>query len=496
MKFKYFMLLSSLILTSCTVGPNYHKPAAAVPHKYKEYKPNKDWKIATPQDLSDRGEWWRRFDDGILDELEDRLNANNQNVINAYYNYQQACALVAEAGASYFPTLSAGLSLTRQKNSVSSTNNFNNNINVTNPTGSTTTNTTFSRVGSSGGKINWTHQTTLNAAWELDIWGAVRRSVEAAAAGAQASAALLAATRLSMQASLAQYYFQMRGYDEDQRLLNETVASYKKTLQLTKNEYSAGTVSRADVIQAQSQLEAAQAQAINVKILRAQYEHAIAMLIGVPPDALTIEPTRYDAVPPKLPIIVPTAVLERRPDIAQAERNMAQANAQVGVAISAFFPTFDLTGTASIVGTGLGPWFSLSNLAWAYGGQISQLIFDGGLRQAQVAAAKANYHAVVATYRQTVLTAFQEVEDNLVAVRVLRQQILVQRKAAESARKALSIVTNQYRAGIVPYINVMIQQVQALNAEKAAIDVNYQQMVAAVNLIKALGGGWDGLICA
>ncbi len=484
---KVVVCLSCILLTSCAVGPNYVRPSAPVTAKFKEMK--KDWKVATPKDLTYRNEWWRIYQDDTLNALENRLNHANQNIVNAFYNYQQACAQVAEAGAAFFPTLNGAASVERQKSGGGGSSST---IAISDSSG----NVTNISGGSSGGNIKTVNQITFNAAWELDIWGKVRREVEASAANAQANAALLAATRLSMQASLAQFYFQLRGIDADQRLLNATVESYQKTVKLTKNQYETGIVARADVIQAQALLEGAQSQALNIGILRAQYEHAIAVLMGIPPAALTIKPTNTRVKPPLIPVMVPSALLERRPDIAQAERLMAQANAQIGVAVAAYFPTVDLVGAITGRGTGLTHWWSLPVTAWSYGGQLSQLILDGGSRRAAVAAAKANYHATVAAYRQTVLTAFQDVEDNLASLRILNQQIAVQREAALHARKALDIANNQYKAGIAPYVNVLVAQVQALSAEKNEIDINYQRMTASVALIKALGGDWDGLMCA
>jgi NodT family efflux transporter outer membrane factor (OMF) lipoprotein len=486
------VFISCILLTACVVGPNYVRPKAPVPDTFKENK--KEWKIAAPQNINYKNEWWRIFHDEKLNELESQLNQANQNIINAYYNYQQACALVAEAAANYFPTLTGSANVNRQKSGGSSSNS--NITAASSANGSNAVGGSGSGGSSSSGNISTVNQISFNAAWELDIWGAVRRQVESSAANAQANAALLAATRLSMQASLAQFYFELRGVDADQRLLNETVASYQKSLQLTKNQYKAGVVARSDVIQAQALLEGAQSQAIGVGITRAQYEHAIAVLIGVPPASLTIKPVNTAVHSPAIPLMVPSALLERRPDIAQAERLMAQANAQVGVAIAAYFPSVELTAAIIGRGTGLTRWWSLPLTAWSYGGQLNQLILDGGSRRAAVAAAKANYHATVATYRQTVLNAFQDVEDNLVSLDLLKKQLVVQREAANHARKALAIANNQYKAGTVPYTTVLISEVQAFSAQKNEIDVNYQRMTASVALIKALGGGWDGLMCA
>jgi NodT family efflux transporter outer membrane factor (OMF) lipoprotein len=480
---KAMLFISFFFLTSCTVGPNYKRPPVKMTAYFKEAPIPKDWKIAAPQKISYGRAWWLVFNDETLNHLVNQLNRNNQNIITAYHRYQQACALVAESAAGFFPTLTGTASVQRQNGGGSSSNNIDL-IDINDD------DATIVSSNSSGSGVRTTNRISFNAAWELDIWGAVRRAVEASKANAEANLALLAATRLSMQASLAQLYFQLRGIDAAQRLLNETVASYERSLKLTQNQYAAGIVARADIIQAQASLESAQSQAINNGILRAQYEHAIAVLTGMPPAAITICVHDKEVQPPNIPVSIPSLLLERRPDIAQAERLMAQANAQIGVAIATYFPSIQLTADITGGGTGLTRWWSLPMTAWSYGGQLTQLILDGGARRARVAAAKANYRATVSSYRQIVLTAFQDVEDNLSRLRILNNQIIVQHAAAQHARRALDIANNQYKAGTVPYINVLIAQVQALNAERNEIDINYQRMVAAVALIRAIGGCW------
>jgi len=474
------------------VGPDYVRPSAPVPCHYKEAKHQKImgdkshlWKIAEPQDACQRGEWWRIFHDKKLNQLEDQLNLANQSVIAAYANYRQARAIVDEARANYFPTLSGSLSVLRQKGTGSSA--FISNSSSGSSSGIATTST------AGGSRVFSTHSWILDASWEPDLWGLVRRTVEADVASAQASAALMAVTQLSAQASLAQYYYQLRYLDTDQKILDETVASYKQALQLTKNQYRSGVAAQADIVQAQSLLESAQALAINNGINRAVFEHAIAVLIGVPPAnfCLPFHPLRGN--PPPIPLSVPSCLLERRPDIAQAERLIAQANAQIGVATAAYFPTITLTGTANstVNNAGLSQLFTLPTLGWSYGPQISQLIFDGGLRAATIAAARAGYDSTVASYRQTVLAAFQDVEDNLATLRILNREIIVQRQAVASAEKALMLVINQYKAGTVAYSSVITAQINAFTAKKTAADVAGQRMTAAVGLVKALGGGWD-----
>jgi len=484
------------LLASCAVCPDYKRPPVEVTAKFKEAhnkmvisaRGNKQWKIAEPKDQQNRGEWWRVFNDGMLNKLESRLNASNQTIATAAANYRQACDLVDEARASFFPTLNGSVALTRQKGSGSTS------FVSTSSTGTTSTGIASSSTTTAGSRIYSSHSWNLNASWEPDIWGLVRRTVEASRAGAEASAALLGATALSAQGSLAQFYFELRAVDSDQKFLNDTVTAYKKILQLTRNQYKSGVASRADIVQAQSQLESAQALAINNGINRAVYEHAIAVLIGVPPAELSIPFKPLKRPPPPIPLVVPSALLERRPDIAQAERLMAQASAQIGVAVAAYFPTLPLTAsvTSSARNAGLSQLFQFPSVGWAYGPQLAQLIYDGGLRAATVAAARAGYDSTIASYRQVVLTAFQDVEDNLATLRILNQQAVVQNQAAASARKALQLTINQYRAGTVIYSTVLTAQISAFTAEKSALDVTGLRMTASVGLIKALGGGWDG----
>jgi len=488
-KTKLILLVLIIFLTSCAVGPDYHRPLALTSPAYKEakgksFKQSKvKWKVAEPAHCHS-GQWWQVFNDGVLNDLENKLNANNQSVINAYYNYKQACALVDEARAAFFPTLTAALTLTRQKSG--STSSF-----ISTSTSGQTSTGIAGTGGSGSSTITSSHSWLMAASWEPDIWGLVRRTVEASVAGAEASAALLASTRLSMQATLAQTYFELRGLDALQKLLNDTVRDDAAALKLTKNRYAAGVAGRPDVVQAQSVLEAAQAQAINNGILRGQYEHAIAVLIGLPPASLTIEAARTPFIPPEIPLGVPSELLERRPDIAQAERLMAQANAQIGVAVAAYYPTVNLTGTLSTGTRSLGQLFDVPSLSWSLGSQIAETIIDGGLRAATIRAAGATYQATVANYRQVVLAAFQNVEDNLISLRILDKQIMVERKAVASAKLALKLVLNQYKSGTVDYSSVITAQINAYTIQQNEIEAEYQRMVSAVGLIKGLGGYWE-----
>jgi NodT family efflux transporter outer membrane factor (OMF) lipoprotein len=491
-RFKKYSMVFIMLLSACTVGPDYVKPSAPTPVTDKFKEANKNWKSAQPQDMADRGQWWEVFHEPELNEMESRLNISNQTILSAKAQYEQALALVDEARASYFPTFATSASITRQRQVSGSFSNSSSSINQTGATSSTTTTSTAAAGSSSHtAHVSTFHSLLLNGTWEPDIWGSIGRNVEANESSAEASQALLASTRLSAQASLAQYYFELRGVDKDQQLLDDAVKGYQDTLKLTQFQYRSGVASQADVVSAQSQLEIAKAQAINNKINRATYEHAIAILVGVPPEDFSISAEPIITNPPPIPLSVPSVLLERRPDIAQAERLMAQANAQIGVAVSAYYPALTLTANGSVTNPNYNRWFSIPALSWSLGPQLAETIFDGGLRKATVAAAKANYQSTVASYREIVLAAFQDVEDNLASLRILADESTVQDRAARDARKSLKLVINQYKAGTVPYSSVITAQISTYTAEKNAADVHYLRMTSAVGLIKALGGGWD-----
>ncbi len=495
MRFKVISIfILSFLLSSCLVGPDYKRPAAKIPAKFKEAP--KGWKIAQPSDDLDRGEWWKIFKDEKLNELECQLNTSNQNIKQAQAQFWQARAVVDEARAALYPTIAGVLSVFRQKSAAVFTSSSGITSTGISSSSSSSSGSSGARSGgggsssSSGGPIT-SYSLNMNATWEPDLWGSVRRTIEADAAGAQASAAQLASVRLSMQASLAQYYFELRGADMDQKILNDTVAGYKKSLKLTENRYAAGVAQLSDVVQARTQVESAEAQAINIGIIRAQYEHAIAVLVGVPASNFCLPPNPLKRGAPAIPLEVPCALLERRPDVAQAERLMKQANAQIGVALATFFPSLNLSGLGTLQGTGsIASWLG-NQAGWAAGGQIAQTFLDGGLRAATVRAATANYAATVASYRETVLAAVQNVEDNIAALRLYKQQTSVLQKAAKDAELALKLVINQYKAGTTDFANVIVAQITAYTAEKNAADVNYLQMTSAVALIMALGGGWE-----
>ncbi|MDP9585852.1 UNVERIFIED_ORG: NodT family efflux transporter outer membrane factor (OMF) lipoprotein [Burkholderia contaminans] len=461
---------TAVLLAGCAVGPDYHRPDTSIPAAFKEAPAG--WKVAQPADRADRGPWWTVYDDPQLDALIGKLNASNQTIAQSAAAYRQARALVAEARAAYFPTVGLTASGSRARS------------------GRTSTSSSASGFGSSS-SISNSYSVGLDASWEPDLWGKVSRSVSAQRAGEAAAAADLANARLSQQALLAQTYFQLRTSDALQKLLDDTVKSYGESLKLTQNQYAQGVAARADVIQAQTQLQSAQAAAIDNGVARAQYEHAIATLIGEPASTFSLPPNPLTAQPPITPVDVPSALLERRPDIAAAERRAASANEQIGVAIAAFFPTLTLSATGGFQSSVWSQLFTLPARFWTVGPQLAATLFDAGLRAAQTDAARATYDQDVAAYRLAVLTAFQDVEDNLASQRILAQEVDVQRQAVDSAEQALAIVTNQYKAGTVAYLNVLSAQTTAFTAQQKLATIAGQRMVSSVGLVKALGGGWD-----
>ena len=445
----------ALAMGGCTVGPDYVRPTADAPAAYKEMPPAKP---AQPADAAPRGKWWEVYGDAQLNTLEEQIALANQTLRTAEANYRQAQALVLQSRAGLYPTIGANVNAIRVRQ---------------------------------GGTTQSLYTLGLPVDWEVDLWGKIRRQVEASEAGAQASAGDLEATRLSLQAQLAQDYFALRIADRDKKLLDETVAAYARSLELTQNRYNAGVAARSDVVQAEAQLQAAQVQAVDIGVSRAQLEHAIAVLIGKPPSEFSLATVDTINSLPPIPAAVPSELLERRPDIAAAERRVAAANAQIGVATAAFYPTLSLTGNFGFVGSSFSNWISLPNRVWSLGAALATPVFDAGLRKAQRDETIAAYDATVATYRQTVLAGFQEVEDNLAALRILEQEAAVQQTALASARLALELTINQYRAGLVNYINVVLLQAAALNAEGNAVQLDGRRLAASATLIKALGGGWQ-----
>jgi NodT family efflux transporter outer membrane factor (OMF) lipoprotein len=462
-----------MLLSACTVGPDYVKPSVETPPAYKEAEGGAKWQIAQPKDDVIRGAWWELFNDPQLNALEAQVVISNQNIAVAEAQYRQALALVQAARAGYFPTVGVNGSATRSRTPFTSG-------------GSSGS----SRTSSSAGAVN-NFLVSGNASWEPDIWGKVRRTVEANEASAQASAADLASIRLSAQTALAQDYFQLCALDAQKKLFAATVSAYQRFLDLTKNRYAGGVSSKADVLQADTQLKTTQAQAIALGVQRAQLEHAIAMLIGKSASVFSIPETPLSLTPPTIPVSVPSVLLERRPDIAAAERLAAAANAQIGVAEAAYYPNISLTATGGFEGSQLSNWLIWPNRLWSIGAAAAETVFDAGLRSAQTAQARAAYDASVASYRQAVLTGFQEVEDNLAALRVLEEEAMAQDEAVKSARQSLQVSINQYKAGTISALNIITVQTIALNDEQTAVGIAGQRMTASVLLISALGGGWD-----
>ena len=457
----------SLLSACASVGPNYVKPAplspqakATIPPSYNEMD---GWRIAQPNDNVLRGNWWEIYANPELNALEEQVAAANQNIAQAEANYRQAQALVRASRSGYYPTVTGGASATRSRRS--------------------------SEVSTLGAYNDFL--LPIDFSWEVDLWGRVRRTVEASQAGAQASQADLASALLSAQSLLAQDYFQLRTVDAQKKILEDTIVGYRKSLDLTKNRYAAGVAAKADVLLAETQLKSAQAQAIDLGVQRSQLSHAMALLVGVPPSAFSIPVAPLVATPPPVPIGVPSDLLERRPDIASAERNVAAANARIGIAEAAFYPSVTLSASAGLEAASLAKWLTWPARFWSVGPAVSEVLFDGGLRRAQTDQARAACDAQVAVYRQTVLTGFQEVEDSLAALRVLEEEVQVQQEALAAARQTVDIVTNQYKAGTVSYLNVIVVQVIALSNEQAVLNVLGRRMAASVTLVKALGGGWD-----
>ncbi|MBC7415414.1 MAG: efflux transporter outer membrane subunit [Herminiimonas sp.] len=459
------MLALPLLLSACAVGPNYVRPTVEAPAAFKELD---GWKRAQPQDAVIGSAWWQAYGDPLLDSLVAQVSISNQNLAQAEARYRQARALIQSASAGYYPTIGANLSSTRSKSGIAG-----------NSSGS----------GNQGGATN-SNRLTLDASWELDVWGRVQRTFEADRASAQASAGDLEATRLSAQAQLAQSYFGLRSLDTQQGLLDRTLLDYQRSVQLTQNQYDAGIVAKSNLILAQTQLTTTRAQALELGVQRAQLEHAIALLIGKAPADFSIARAELAAVVPRIPVGLPSDLLERRPDVAAAERRVEAANAQIGVARAAYFPRLTLGASGGAQSSTIANLLTLPNRFWSLGPQLAATLFDGGARRSQIEQASAAYDGTVAAYRQTVLIGFQEVEDNLAALRILEQEAAIQDQAVQLARRSVELTTNQYKAGIVTYLNVIQVQATALSNERAALDVLNRRLAASVLLVKALGGSW------
>ncbi len=456
------------ILTACMVGPNYVKPRVVTPVAFKEVA---GWKAAEPQDHLPRGPWWEMFNDPQLNALEEQIDISNQNVATAEAQYRQALAAVKISRAAFWPTVAAGTqaSDTRASSSLGS----------------------GSRFGGPIGHSITDYQFSGSTSWEPDIWGKVRRQVEASKASAQVSAADLEGVKLSARALLAQDYFQLRTLDAQKQILDNSVASYQKFLDLTRNRYAAGVASRSDVLQAETQLKTTQAQSVDTRVQRQQFEHAIAMLMGKPPSEFSIPFSPLVTIPPNVPTGVPSELLERRPDIAAAERQAAAANAQIGVAKAAYYPNITLDATGGFEATHLTELFTWPSRMWTLGpAVIQETLFDGGLRRGQVEQAIAGYDANVASYRQAVLSAFQQVEDNLSTLRFLEQEQQVQDEAMRAAKDSLQVTLNRYYAGTASSLDVIVTENIALTNEVTDMILQGRRMTATVLLVQSLGGGW------
>ncbi len=467
----------------CLVGPSYNRPPATVPGAFKE-PPPADWKTAQPRDAADRGKWWEIFGDPQLNALEEQVAVSNQSVAQAEAQYRAARAAAWQARAGLFPTVTLGPSVSRSSGFTSHT--------VTTVTGGSSTQPpTSSSATVATPATSSLFQLPLDVSYELDVWGRVRRQIESNVATAQASAGDLATIRLSMQAELAVDWFTLHGTDAAKQLLDSTATAYQKALELTTNRYNQGIASGVDVAQAQTQLETTRAQSIDLDVQRTQLEHAIAVLTGKPPAELTIARAPIGVAPPRVPLALPSELLERRPDIAADERRMAAANALIGVQQAAYYPNITLTASGGYENNALSGLFSLPSRFWSIGASAVETLFNGGAISAAVAQARANYDAAVAAYRQQVLSAFQDVEDNLAAMRVLEAEARQQAIAVAAAEKSLALSNYRYQGGITTYLEVITAQATALADERTAVDIQTRRMTAAVNLVKALGGGWS-----
>lgn len=458
------LCLFSVLLGGCAVGPTYERPAAPVPAAFKEAR---DWVPATPADAIDRGEWWTLFGDPLLNELASAVEVSNQNVAAAAAAYAQARALVREQRASLFPVVSLDGGVTRSGGGAS----------------------TAASTGSSRSSNNV--QLAIGGTWEPDVWGRLRAGVGSATASAQASAADLASATLSAQGELATNYLSLRQADTQAALLRDTIAGYQRALQIARNRYAAGVAPKSDVLQAETQLANAQADEAGLQRQRAQLEHAIAVLIGKAPGDFTLAPADWNPVVPQVPVGVPSTLLQRRPDIAAAERRVAAANEQIGIARSAYFPSIGLSASYGSSGSRVSDLFSAGNALWALGLSVAQTVFDAGAIGARVEGARAAHDEATARYRQAVLAAFQDVEDQLSAAQVLARQLELRRQASQAADEAEALQLNRYRAGQISFSEVVSAQVSALSARRALVQAQADRQTAAVALIQALGGGWQ-----
>src|ERR1700691_89892 len=469
-----------LMGSACVVGPKYHAPAPQAPAPaYKEsttqLNDNGPWTVAQPADAMLRGKWWEIFNDPELNALEEQLNIDNQNIKQFFENFMEARAVVREARSQFFPTLSTAPSFNRARTSG----NLNTKPVSTSGTGAVT-------------QLQSTvYSAPLEASWAPDLWGKVRNTVRQAQYSAQVSAADLENERLTEQADLAEFFFEIRGQDELQKILNDTVEADQKELDLTRALYESGMTTEVSVVQAETALQSAQAGATNVGIARAQFEHAIAMLVGKAATGFSVPVKPLTVVPPPIPVGLPSELLERRPDVAAAERTMAAANAQIGIARAAYYPTLSLTAAGGFESSAVSNWFAWPSRFWSVGTSLSETIFDAGLRRATVQQFVATYNADLAAYRQTVLTAFQQVEDALAEVRILSKEVQQQQQAVDSAQISLKLEEARFQTGTDPYIDVLIAQTTVLADLQTLNTLQMEEITDAVALVQALGGGWD-----
>jgi NodT family efflux transporter outer membrane factor (OMF) lipoprotein len=459
-------LTTTFLLFGCTVGPNYVRPPADVPVSYKELG---DWKPVQPSDQVTKGNWWEVYEDPQLNALEVQIDVSNQNLKAEQEIFVQARAAIRISKSNYFPTITGGASASQNH---------------------TSSNAPLFRTGASRSDFS-DYTIPIDASWEPDLWGRVRRTVEASRSEAQATAADVANVSLSLHAELALDYFQLRGLDAQEDLLQSTIIAFERALALTQNRYKAGLASAVDVAQAETQLRTTRAQAIDVGVNRAAFEHAIAVLIGKPPAQFSLPTSPLRAAPPAIPPGLPSDLLERRPDVAASERRMQESNAQIGVAKSAYYPLVTLSGSGGFESGVFTTLLQGPSGLWSVGAAASETLFDAGKRHAVTQQAQSAYRQSIDTYRQTVLTAFQEVEDNLAALRILNDEEVVQQSAVASAEHSLALSLNRYKGGIVNYLEVITAQNAALADEVTEVGIRTRRMQASVLLVKAIGGGWN-----
>ncbi|WP_275959754.1 efflux transporter outer membrane subunit [Pseudomonas vanderleydeniana] len=462
------LALCGLMLSACAVGPDYQRPDAAAPAQYKEAA---GWRQAQPSDALARGAWWELYGDPVLNGLVEKLNSSNQTVAQSEAQFRQAQALVRSSRGAFFPSVDLSAGKTRSSQGTGSSN---------------------SSLSSSSSGIRDTYNAQLGVSWEADVWGKLRRGLEADKASAQASFADLAAMRLSQQSELVQNYLQLRVIDEQKRLLEATVQAYERSLKTTENQYRFGVSGKAAIAQAQTQLKSAQGDLIDLAWQRAQFENAIAVLTGQAPADFKLVATRDVPALPQIPLGLPSQLLERRPDVASAERSVIAANAKIGVAKAAYYPDLTLSLSGGYSSSTYADWISLPNRFWSVGPKLAMTLFDGGQRSAEVERTEAVYDQTVAKYRQTVLDGFREVENYMVQLKVMENEAGVRQQALDSARESLRLTENQYKAGLIAYLDVVTVQTTALSNERSVLSLLQSRLLASVQLIAALGGGWDG----